>query len=248
VSCSIIPGDPIFRRICQVRGRPGTPRTFESDQSNNPWGGVASWRHWESEDTKVWVDLLTFTQPGGAAVALQAARQVHSGYIWANQLLLFSNTGDAQKEAFGAALALANGSLLNIGTKLPVAVHWDRPLPSADLIAFDGAFTRFLSTLDTVARTFLDPAYVTLGKKIEAKPEALSMLRIEGFARLWSYVKYNFVYLDRRPGLNWDSVLEQYLRASRRQRTMGVRQNSPTGGRVAEGRSHWCVSKHRRSP
>lgn len=173
--------------------------------------GVAHWRHWESADSNVWVDLLTFRQAGGATEALQAARQVHSGYIWANQLLLFSNTGDPQKEAFGAALALANGSLLNIGTKLPVAVRWDRPLGSADLAAFDTALTRFLSTLDTVARTFLDPAYVTLGAKIEAKPEALSMLRMAGFARLWSYIRYNFVYLDRRPELNWDGVLEQYL-------------------------------------
>ncbi len=176
-----------------------------------PLNGVASWRHWESEDGKAWVDLLTFSQPSRAAETLQSARQVHSGYIWANQLLLFSNTGDARKEAFGATLALANGSLLNIGTKLPVAVRWDRPLSSADLSAFDGALTRFLSTLDTVARAFLDPAYVTLGTKIEAKPEALSMLRVAGFARLWSYVKYNFVYLDRRPGLNWDGVLEQYF-------------------------------------
>jgi hypothetical protein len=37
------------------------------------------------------------------------------------------------------------------------------------------------------------------------------MLRMAGFARLWSYIKYNFVYLDRRPGLNWDGILEQYL-------------------------------------
>jgi C-terminal processing protease CtpA/Prc len=32
-----------------------------------------------------------------------------------------------------------------------------------------------------------------------------------GFSRLWSYIRYNFVYLDRRPELNWDGILEQYL-------------------------------------
>jgi carboxyl-terminal processing protease len=32
-----------------------------------------------------------------------------------------------------------------------------------------------------------------------------------GFARLWSYIKYNFVYLDKRTGLNSDAMLDQYL-------------------------------------
>ena len=40
---------------------------------------------------------------------------------------------------------------------------------------------------------------------------ALPILRTAGFARIWSYIKYNFVYLDQRPEAKWDSVLEQYL-------------------------------------
>ena len=31
------------------------------------------------------------------------------------------------------------------------------------------------------------------------------------FARLWSYVKYNFVYLNLRTELNWNGILEQYM-------------------------------------
>jgi C-terminal processing protease CtpA/Prc len=37
------------------------------------------------------------------------------------------------------------------------------------------------------------------------------MQRVEGFVRLWSEVKYNFVFFDRVPGLDWDSVLARYL-------------------------------------
>jgi hypothetical protein len=95
--------------------------------------------------------------------------------------------------------------------RLPLEVHWDRPLPEADRIAFDAAVTRFQSMLETVARAIHDPEYASLGAKIEAKPEAVKMLRMAGFARLWSYIQYNFVYLDRHPGLNWDGILEQYL-------------------------------------
>jgi C-terminal processing protease CtpA/Prc len=35
--------------------------------------------------------------------------------------------------------------------------------------------------------------------------------RIAGFARLWSEVKYNFVFFDRVPDLDWDRVLADYL-------------------------------------
>ena len=35
--------------------------------------------------------------------------------------------------------------------------------------------------------------------------------RLAGFARLWSEVKYNFVFFDRAPEVDWDKVLVEYL-------------------------------------
>jgi C-terminal processing protease CtpA/Prc len=35
--------------------------------------------------------------------------------------------------------------------------------------------------------------------------------RLAGFINLWSEVKYNFVFIDKRPGLDWDKVLVEYL-------------------------------------
>ncbi len=35
--------------------------------------------------------------------------------------------------------------------------------------------------------------------------------RLEGFVQLWSAVKSDFVFLDQRPGLDWDKVLREYL-------------------------------------
>ena len=193
-----------------LRAAPAS-RTIRIGSVERPLSGALTQRRWESEDGKLWIDLVRFDQSAGAAGMLQVAKQVHSGFIGINQLLLFSNTGDLKKEALGFAVARSDGSLLNIGMKLPVAVRWSPPLSTVDLAAFDSALDRFGSALDTVARAFLDPVYVILGAKIQAKPEALSMLRMAGFARLWSYIKYNFVYLDRRPELNWDGILERYL-------------------------------------
>ncbi len=35
--------------------------------------------------------------------------------------------------------------------------------------------------------------------------------RLAGFIRLWSEVKYNFVFFDQVPDLDWDKVLQEYL-------------------------------------
>jgi hypothetical protein len=129
----------------------------------SPLSDVASWKRWESEDGTAWVDLVVFKESYTATEMIQSAHQRHSGYIWANQLLLFSGTGDRQKEALGAAVAATGGTLLNVGMRLPLEVHWDRPLPEADRIAFDAALTRFQSMLETVARAFLDSEYASLG-------------------------------------------------------------------------------------
>jgi carboxyl-terminal processing protease len=195
---------PGFRRV-------PSPKTIRIASVERPARDHSRWTHWESEDGNAWVDLIRFTESWGGTETLRASRQPHSGYIWENQTLLFSGTGDRSKEALGAAMIAGGGLLLNVGVKLPLEVHWDRPLPDSDRVAFDAALARFQSTLETLARAFLDPAYVSFEPRIAPKPDALPILRMAGFARLWSYVKYNFVYLDRRPELNWDAVLDEYM-------------------------------------
>jgi len=190
---------------------PVTPgQTIRIAAAEQPARDHSRWSHWENEDGTVWVDLIAFTDPRAASETLRAARQPYSGARSANKLLLFSNLGTRRREAAGAALIGSNGWLLNVGVKVPAA-NWDRPMPDADVVAFDAALTRFQATLETAARALLDPAYVSLTPKIEPKPGTLPILRMAAFARLWSYVKYNFVYLDRRPEAHWDTVLEQYL-------------------------------------
>lgn len=175
-----------------------------------PIEDYSHWKQWKSADGDAWVDLVKFKQPYAAASLLGSARQPHSGYYWGNQLLLFSGTGDASKEAIGTAFITLDGSLLNVGVKLPLAVNWSKPLSDTDRKNFNAALEKFESTLEMLAKQFLDPTYVSFSPRIEVKPESLRLLRMAGFARFWSYVKYNFVYLDRR-NLNWDAVLHQYL-------------------------------------
>jgi hypothetical protein len=153
---------PGFRRVPHGQ-------TIRIVSVQKPVEDTTQWTHWESEDGLAWVDLVNFTNPYGAAATLQSARQLYSGYRSVNQLILFSGTGNLRREAVGATLIGANASLLNVGLRLPIEVHWDRPLPEADRVAFDAALVRFQSILNTLARAFLNPAYVSLGPRLSPR-------------------------------------------------------------------------------
>ena len=176
-----------------------------------PASGYNRWSHWESADHSVWVDLLDFPLRDAATELLGSAGQTHSGYHWENQLLLFTNLCDADKDALGAALLGHSGQLLNVGLKLNMAVCATGTVTQADLQNLDSAISRLQRLLLAIARQVLDPAFVTFEPKISVKPEAARLLRMEGFARLWAEVKYSFVYLEKRPQLDWDGVLERFM-------------------------------------
>jgi C-terminal processing protease CtpA/Prc len=176
-----------------------------------PASGYNRWSHWESADHTVWVDLLDFPLRDTATELLGSAGQTHSGYHWENQLLLFTNFCDADKDALGAALLGHSGQLLNVGIKLKMAVCVTGTVTQADLQNLDSAISRLQRLLLAIARQVLEPAFVTFEPKISLKPEAARLLRMEGFSRLWAEVKYSFVYLEKRPQLDWDSVLERFM-------------------------------------
>ena len=173
--------------------------------------GFSHWSHWEGADHTIWVDLLDFSSPSAASELITSAHQFHSGYIDENWLLLFTNLCDRDKDAVGAALTGRSGRLLNVGIRLEMAVCPKGTPTASDLQTLDKAIARLNDLLLTLARQTLDPAYVAFDPKISAKPEAVSLLRIAAFSRLWSEVKYNFVYLEKRPQVDWDGVLERYM-------------------------------------
>jgi carboxyl-terminal processing protease len=176
-----------------------------------PVSKYSHWSHWDSPDRTTWIDMLDFPSRDAAIDLLGAAAQRHSGYRWENQLLLFTNLCDADKDAVGAALLGHSGKLINVGMKLKMAICPNGTPTEADLQALDSAISRLQQSLLSLARQLLDPTYVTFDPKIAAKPDAVSLLRMAAFSRLWSEVKYNFVYLEKRPELDWDSVLEHYM-------------------------------------
>jgi len=200
-------------------GKPESPNGLNEVPHSNtirivsvelPVPNYSRWFHWSSQDGTTWVDFVEFPSRQAATELLQSARQRHTGYRDADQLLLFTNLCDSTKDAIGTALIGPSGQLLNVGMKLSIAVC-PAAMAESELKTLDDAITRLQMTLQSLAVRVLDPAYVTFDPKISAKPDAIRLLRMAAFARLWSEVKYNFVYLEKRPEVDWEGVLERYM-------------------------------------
>lgn len=176
-----------------------------------PISDYSRWLHWSSSDGTTWVDVVDLPSRHAATELLRSAGQTHSGYHWESQLLLFTNLCDSGKDAVGTALVGPSGRLLNVGIKLSIAVCGDRVATELELKTLDDAITRLQMTLQSLVAQVLDPTYVIFDPKISPKPEAVRLLRMAGFARLWSEVKYNFVYLEKRSEVDWDGLLERYM-------------------------------------
>lgn len=195
---------------------PGLDNTPHGDSirivsAERPVSGYDRWSHWTNSYGTVWVDVVDFSSKTGAAELLSSAHQRYSGYHWENQLLLFTNLCDSNKDAVGTAFISPAGQLVNIGIKLERAICLDGTVTQPDLENLDNGITRLQHLLESLAPQILDSTYVTFNPKISPKPDSVRLLRVAAFSRLWTEVKYNFVYFDKRPGLNWDRVLERYL-------------------------------------
>ena len=185
--------------------------TIRIVSAERPVSGYDRWSHWSNSDGAVWVDVVDFSSKTGAAELLSSAYQHHSGYIWENQLLLFTSYCDSNKDAIGAAFISPAGQLVDIGIKLESAICMHGTVTETDLANLDKGITHLQHLLESLAPQILDSTYVTFNPKISPKPDSVRLLRVAAFSRLWTEVKYNFVYFDKRPGLNWDRVLERYL-------------------------------------
>ncbi len=188
--------------------RAGGP-TIRVASVDRPVANAGRRLHFASPDGDVWVDILELPR-NETRNLLGGALQPHSGILDAEQVLVFTNHGSAGKEALGAAVFNSGRFLLNAGMGLPFAVR-AKAAPEADLRAMHAAIDRFQALVAELARAFLDPAYADFSPKIAPKPEAVRLLRLAGFARFWSEVKYNFVYLEKRPDVDWEALLERYL-------------------------------------
>jgi hypothetical protein len=112
-----------------------------------------------------------------------------------------------------AAFALRGHYLFNFGMGIPFLIRagFKENNSPEELKYINDSIDSLPLVMEAVARNVIDPSYVTWIPPAKPNDEDRRILRMAAFARLWSEVKCNFVFLDRRPDLYWDSVLELYL-------------------------------------
>ncbi|HXB71247.1 MAG TPA: S41 family peptidase [Candidatus Acidoferrales bacterium] len=170
---------------------------------------VVWWRHFEAAAMQPWVDILEFGTPAAAAKVFNDGRQAHSGMPAAGFFLFLTSAAPAGRSAV-CAVVQPQRWLFSVCAAAPFTIDFDQN-PAEERRQIAGWVDLVARTLENVVRQAIDPRVVTYVPSASPDPDEVRMLRVAGFARLWSEVRQNFVFLDQRPELDWDAVLERYL-------------------------------------
>jgi carboxyl-terminal processing protease len=172
---------------------------------------ATSWTRLESAD-HAWIDIVELPTEEAAKKLPDQWRQPNTGQNYPDAFSLIALNNTNGHDAAGA-VAIRGRSVINVGVPIPFAVHmWMNPGNTPDeLVAIDGAVGVLAHALEATVNAVKDPAYLTWIPPAEPTDETVRVRRIASLARLWSEAKYNFVFLDQRKNLDWDSMLELYL-------------------------------------
>lgn len=156
-----------------------------------------------------WVDILEFETPAAAAKTFNDGRQPHSGMPAPGFFLFLTSAAPAGRSAV-CALVQPQRWLFSVCTAASFVIGFNQNSAEErkQIAVWVNLVTR---TLENVVRQAIDPKVVTYVPTASPTADEVRMLRLAGFARLWSEVRQNFVFLDQRPDVDWDTVLERYL-------------------------------------
>jgi carboxyl-terminal processing protease len=166
-------------------------------------------RHFEAPAMQPWVDVLEFETPAAAAKTFNDGRQPHSGMPASGFFLFLTSMAPARRSAV-CALVQPQRWLFSVCAAAPFTIGFDQN-SAEERKQIAGWVDMVTHTLEKVVRQAIDPTVVTYVPPALPTPDEVRMLRLAGFARLWSEVRQNFVFLDQRPEVDWDAVLERYM-------------------------------------
>jgi hypothetical protein len=177
-----------------------------------PVEGQLWWKHFEGAKQRPWVDAIEFKDEESAKRVFDLRRQMFSGNAMPDHTSFIALEAQNGLDAV-AVIVLRGRYLFNFGMGVPFRIRSGVKGENSpeELRYINDSIDSLPVVMEAVARAALDPSYVTWIPRANPSDEDRRMLRMAAFARLWSEVKYNFVFLDRRPDLDWDSILELYL-------------------------------------
>jgi C-terminal processing protease CtpA/Prc len=175
-------------------------------------GKVDQALHLGDERGEMWVDVLAFASEADAQKFTTQAQQGHSGRDGGDGYLTFL-TVRAPAGMDAVSIFVRHGRVvISVGVGLPFKLRPpSESLDPGELAVVDAKIDLTCELLHAVAQGVIDPGEITWIPPAHPSGEDERWMRMAAFARLWSEVKYSFVYLDQRPELDWDRMLERYL-------------------------------------
>ena len=175
--------------------------------------GQVSWSHFEGAGMRPWIDIVEFESTEACETAFKKKKQWYSGRNSPDYRMFMTHKSKDGLDAVSTIIKRGN-FLFNFGYAIPFKFDFSpkEHVNTAEEWEYVGASIDSLAmTMEAVARTLVHPeAIVWIPPAIPDKDD-VRLMRLAGFARLWSEVKYNFAFFEKRPNLDWDSVLELYL-------------------------------------
>jgi C-terminal processing protease CtpA/Prc len=170
------------------------------------------WKRIEPPDASAWIDIIELNDESAAAGIPPQWRQSHTGTTYPDAFAFITVRVTNGLDALGA-IAVRGRDVINLGVALPFRVRlWEDPTNSVEeLAAIDAAVDRLARMIEATIKAVKDPAFLTWIPPAIPTGDVVRMRRVASFARLWSEVKYNFVFLNERKDLDWESMLEMYL-------------------------------------
>jgi C-terminal processing protease CtpA/Prc len=177
-----------------------------------PLEGQLWWKHFEGGKERPWIDVIEFKDAESAKRVFDQRGQWHSGAKLADYSAFITLKAENGLDAV-TAIVLRDRYLFNFGFAIPFKIKSgdDGSNSPEEMKYISDSIDSLALVMEVVAKDVIDPSYITWIPHGIPSEEDRKVLRMAAFARLWSEVKYNFVFLGRRPDLDWDSVLELYL-------------------------------------
>ncbi|MEW6753494.1 MAG: S41 family peptidase [Candidatus Latescibacterota bacterium] len=179
-----------------------------------PMAGQVTWRHFEGTDSRLWIDVVGFATEDTCFAIYDKSKQWHSGLQDPRYFVFMTIRNEEGMDAV-TAIVRRGPHLLSAGVPIPFRVlcpavgEGENTAPEQECIS--AAIDTLTLALRAMAVALVDPQAVTWIPPALPTEDEVRASRVADFVRLWSEVKYNFVFLDKRTHLDWDSVLDRYL-------------------------------------
>jgi len=194
-------------------GPPTTPTRLRVGARVSPIEQATVAREWRTPDWRPWIQLVEHTDEEAARRQLSSDNvgQVYTGLEpqEAGYWPFFTVQRDDGMDAVSAVVRRGR-HLISVGYAIPFKItsQTDGENTPEELAYIDASIDSTFALLEAAGHAFLLPGATAWVPR--ASPDH-RLSRIAGFAWLWSEVKYNFVFLEQRPELDWEHMLEAYL-------------------------------------